>query len=83
MQTGTMKTRQLTGAEQRHLRAELERERRRFDRSDERYHVFAEALRRLDAGTYGRCFLCGNGIPYGRLSVMPETLHCVTCGRRA
>jgi DnaK suppressor protein len=42
-----------------------------------------EALRRLHEGRYGSCTLCGDGIPYGRLLVMPEATRCVSCVARA
>jgi len=44
-----------------------------------RHEALTEALRRLEAGTYGRCASCGKPIPYGRLLVMPEATHCVAC----
>jgi RNA polymerase-binding transcription factor DksA len=47
---------------------------------DGRYYALTEALRRLDAGTYGACAYCGNSIPSGRLLVIPETDHCLGCG---
>ena len=65
------------------LRGELEREQGRLTPLDVRHHVFTEALRRLDDGTYGACLACGNAIPFGRLSVMPETVYCVTCGAKS
>lgn len=65
------------------LRAELERERRRYEEHDPRFHPFNEALHRMDEGTFGGCLACGKTIPYARLSVMPETLYCVTCGVRS
>lgn len=37
------------------------------------------ALRKLDAGTYGRCDECGNDIPYERLEVRPQATLCVQC----
>lgn len=39
-----------------------------------------DALRRLDAGTYGRCAGCGQPIPYERLLVFPEAPACAGCG---
>ena len=36
-----------------------------------------EALRRLDAGTYGVCVDCGKPIPAARLSALPYTTLCV------
>jgi RNA polymerase-binding transcription factor DksA len=67
----------------RELRTELERERRRYDEHDPRGHPFNEALNRMDDGSFGACLACGNTIPFARLSVMPETLYCVTCGARS
>ena len=37
------------------------------------------ALERLDAGTYGRCEVCGRPIPGERLGVRPTALTCVGC----
>lgn len=39
-----------------------------------------DALHRMASGAYGGCIRCGANIPYGRLIVMPEAAHCVTCG---
>ena len=36
----------------------------------------ADALRRLDAGTYGTCLTCGDAIPDGRLEAVPATRFC-------
>ena len=73
----------LSRIELRELTRELERERARFDAENPRYHVLDEALRRIDAGSYGACAICDTDIPFARLSVMPETIYCVTCGARA
>ena len=35
------------------------------------------ALDRLDAGTYGRCEICGRDIAEGRLEAMPAARYCV------
>jgi RNA polymerase-binding transcription factor DksA len=43
----------------------------------------AEALKRIDAGTYGRCTLCGRDIAPERLQALPYTPYCVDCARRA
>jgi RNA polymerase-binding transcription factor DksA len=51
--------------------------------AEERHDAILEALARLDDGSYGVCAGCAQPIPYGRLLVMPETKHCVTCGARA
>jgi RNA polymerase-binding transcription factor DksA len=42
----------------------------------------ALALRRLDAGTYGRCEECEAVIPRARLQAVPYTRHCVACARK-
>jgi RNA polymerase-binding transcription factor DksA len=42
----------------------------------------ADALNRLDAGTYGQCDRCGRAIPPGRLQAIPYTPYCISCARR-
>lgn len=42
-----------------------------------------EALRRIDAGTYGVCASCGENIGYDRLEAIPAAALCVTCKQRA
>lgn len=37
------------------------------------------ALQRVDAGTYGRCELCGQDIIEERLEVLPFTQYCARC----
>jgi DnaK suppressor protein len=37
------------------------------------------ALRRLHAGTYGRCADCDSEIPFERLQIEPWALRCVAC----
>lgn len=39
----------------------------------------ADAEGRLDAGTYGVCLECGNGIASARLDALPATATCVAC----
>jgi DnaK suppressor protein len=40
------------------------------------------ALRRLAAGSYGRCEACGQPIAAARLTARPETATCITCAAR-
>ncbi len=40
------------------------------------------ALERLDAGTYGRCVICGNVIPAERLAAVPWAARCVPCSAK-
>ena len=39
------------------------------------------ALRRLKAGTYGKCEVCGLTIPVARLNALPFSTLCVKCQR--
>ena len=48
-----------------------------------RLDAVGAALDRMSDGTYGRCAMCGNHIPFGRLLVLPASEHCVTCAARA
>jgi DnaK suppressor protein len=41
-----------------------------------------EALKRIEAGTYGRCIVCGAPIAFERLLVFPEAPDCVECTAR-
>lgn len=40
-----------------------------------------EALRRVDAGRYGRCVECGDAIGAPRLNALPFATRCVGCER--
>jgi RNA polymerase-binding transcription factor len=37
------------------------------------------ALGKIDAGTYGKCERCGQGIPEERLEAVPYATLCVSC----
>jgi DnaK suppressor protein len=41
-----------------------------------------EALRRIDAGTYGACTRCGQQIGFDRLEAVPAAALCLDCKRR-
>ena len=44
--------------------------------------ILADVVRataKLDEGSYGRCDLCGEAIPEGRLDVRPWSTRCVNC----
>jgi DnaK suppressor protein len=42
-----------------------------------------EALRRLEAGTYGICERCGKEISLQRLEALPEARLCIDCAQQA
>jgi DnaK suppressor protein len=50
------------------------------DRAQSRLSEILAALRRLETGAYGECGSCRRPIPFGRLVVMPDATHCITCG---
>lgn len=39
------------------------------------------ALKRIEAGTYGKCATCGKAIPERRLRALPEAENCLSCAR--
>lgn len=41
-----------------------------------------EALKRIKAGTYGKCLSCGNMIDTDRLAIKPTALYCMTCEKK-
>ena len=59
-----------------------ERAKRLIAAEEQRAHV-QEALRRLDAGEYGRCIDCGAELSAARLEAKPEAARCVTCQGKA
>ena len=48
-------------------------------RAEERLGEVADALARLEEGTYGRCSRCGRPIAPERLEVRPTATTCVAC----
>ena len=50
------------------------------ERESGRLALIQEALRRLDAGTYGVCTVCGDPVAAERLFVFPESGACAHCG---
>jgi RNA polymerase-binding transcription factor DksA len=44
---------------------------------EDRLELIDDALARIEAGTYGRCVVCGKPIPAGRLEALPETPYCL------
>ena len=42
----------------------------------------AQAIRRLEAGSYGRCEICGEPIGEARLEAMPATRYCINHANR-
>jgi DnaK suppressor protein len=44
-------------------------------------HEVQEALKRMDAGTYGVCQRCGKPVAEERLEALPATRLCISCKR--
>ena len=40
------------------------------------------ALRRIESGEYGYCFVCGEDIGVRRLSIDPSNTHCIECDEK-
>ena len=41
--------------------------------------TISAALRRIDSGDYGSCFVCGDEIDLRRLTVDPTATRCIDC----
>lgn len=50
--------------------------------SEQELAMIQNALKRIDAGEYFTCSLCGNDIPTSRLESLPYTAHCVSCAEK-
>ena len=53
------------------------------DRERLQFEQVADALRRMEDGSYGVCTTCHEPIRFERLLVYPETRTCNECGTRA
>ena len=49
------------------------------ERESIRLALIQEALRKLEAGSYGVCTSCGDAIAFERLFVFPESATCASC----
>lgn len=47
------------------------------DTIEKRLQESIDALARIDEGTYGKCVVCGESIPYERLEALPWTSACI------
>ena len=52
------------------------------DGSSEELEELQHALKRMDAGTWGRCEKCEGAIGHNRLRAVPETRTCIDCATR-
>lgn len=52
------------------------------EREQARLGQITQALKRIDAGTYGRCVVCRAPIAFERLLIFPEAPNCVDCTAR-
>ena len=50
--------------------------------SNEELEELLHALRKMDAGTWGRCEKCDGAIGRDRLRAIPETRSCLNCAAR-
>jgi RNA polymerase-binding transcription factor DksA len=50
-----------------------------IEQAERRLAEIDAARARIDAGTYGRCEVCGEPIPDGRLEARPVARTCVGC----
>jgi RNA polymerase-binding protein DksA len=53
-----------------------------LENQEQTLEQIAEALQRIDLGTFGRCEECHGPIPRPRLQALPYTRHCVSCARK-
>jgi RNA polymerase-binding transcription factor DksA len=49
----------------------------------EEISLIQNALKRIDDGSYGRCWACGKPIGRRRLRVLPQATTCVRCAHLA
>jgi DnaK suppressor protein len=52
------------------------------EREQAKLGQITEAMKRLEAGTYGRCVVCDEAIAFERLLIFPEAPNCAGCTGR-
>lgn len=52
------------------------------EREQAKLGQITEAMKRLEAGTYGRCVICDEAIGFERLLIFPEAPNCSGCTGR-
>jgi len=62
--------------------AQLEQAREQLSQAQTRLDQVDSALRRLNAGTYGVCDVCGHFIGRDRLEAIPTATRCINCQSR-
>jgi len=53
-----------------------------LENEEQMLEQIAEALTRIEQGTFGRCQECGQEIGTERLQALPYTPHCIDCARK-
>lgn len=48
-------------------------------RNEQKIMALDGALRRMEAGDFGYCFVCGDEIPLPRLQIDPTVTRCINC----
>lgn len=49
------------------------------EQAGRQFRLLDDALRRIDAGDYGECVMCGKDIAVARLQAIPWARYCVDC----
>jgi len=47
--------------------------------SEQELFMINDAMKRIEAGNYFSCSICGENIPTARLELLPFTTRCVNC----
>jgi len=61
--------------------ADLEVDRSLRDGARSALYEVESALRRIEAGTYGRCLRCHSALERARLEILPHAALCMPCQR--
>jgi len=62
-----------------HIYRQQNRDKLLLARAEQQLTEVEQALRRLEAGSYGECAQCGEPIQPERLEVMPTAALCIQC----
>ena len=53
-----------------------------LEKKEEKYKALKIIINEIDLDSFGKCLVCGNDIPLGRILVVPESKRCMRCASR-
>jgi len=53
-----------------------------LEKKEEKFKALKIIIDEIDLPKFGKCLVCGNEIPLGRILIVPESKRCMRCASR-